>query len=145
MLLTPALASITDCFMKGARQGCTEAEHLKIIWAYNLRSNSAVTLQHMRCRPTTHYPAAPYATRSSVLAQDVHLTSCPRTIGTAMNGLPAPRKNHVDWKLSRERPLYQSQLRTNRTWCPCNECSRRKANAQSNQPSKAEGHHSAKN
>ena len=51
----------------------------------------------MRCRPKTHYLAAPYATRSSVLAQDVHLTSCPRTIGAAMNGLPAPRKNHVDW------------------------------------------------
>ena len=51
----------------------------------------------MRCRPMTHYLAAPYATRSSVLAQDVHLTSCPRTIGAAMNGLPAPKKNHVDW------------------------------------------------
>ena len=35
------------------------------------------------------------ANRKMALAQDVHLTIWPKTIGAAMNGLPAPKKNHI--------------------------------------------------
>ena len=56
---------------------------------------SAITSQCLQVSHTHYLEVAVMANRKMALAQDVHLTIWPKTIGAAMNGLPAPKKNHI--------------------------------------------------